>query len=151
MSSYTPIERMYQHMAWADARTLAMLRTMTDPPPQALDLYAHMLAAEHIWLRRIDGVVHLYDVWQAIGLDECERLAHANHAGFMRVLSEADRLRPVTYQNLAGTTYTTPLEDILIHVSHHGMYHRGQVALLVRASGGTPLATDYIVFQRETP
>ena len=151
MSSYTPMERMYQHMAWADARTLAMLRTMTDPPPQALDLFAHILAAEHIWLRRIDGVVHLYDVWQPIGLDECKRLAHANHAGFARVLAEADRLRPVTYQNLAGTTYTTPLEDILIHVSHHGMYHRGQVALLVRASGGTPLPTDYIVFQREAP
>ncbi|MBL0173615.1 MAG: damage-inducible protein DinB [Gemmatimonadaceae bacterium] len=151
MSTHDPLPRMYRHMEWADARSLATLRDMTEPPPHAVDVFAHVLAAEHIWLRRIDGVVHLYDVWQPIGLDECERLARANHAGFTRVLAEADRLRPVSYQNLAGVSYTTPLEEILIHVSHHGMYHRGQIALLVRAAGGTPMPTDYIVYQRETP
>jgi len=151
MPQHDPLQRMHQHMAWADERTLVTLRAMPDSPPQALTLYAHVLAAEHIWLRRIDGVLHLYDVWQPIGLDECERLAHLNAAGFKRVIAEADRLRPVSYQNLAGVSYTTPLEDILIHISHHGMYHRGQIALLVRAAGGVPLPTDYIVFQREHP
>lgn len=149
MSAHDPLLRMYQHMAWADARSLATLRAVPDAPMQALNLYAHILAAEHIWLRRIDGVVHLYDVWEPINLDDCARLAQANHAGFTRVLAEADRLRPVTYQSLAGLSFTTSLEEILIHVSHHGMYHRGQIALLVRAAGGVPLPTDYVVFQRE--
>jgi uncharacterized damage-inducible protein DinB len=143
------LRRMYGYMAWADARTLASLRAMPDPPKQALDLFAHLLAAEHIWLRRIDGVVHLYDIWQSIGLDECERLAHANHAGFSRVLAEADRQRDVSYHSIAGDPYTTPLEEILIHVSHHGAYHRGQIALLVRGADGAPLSTDYILYQRE--
>ena len=151
MPKHEPLQRMYQHMTWADHRTLATLRAMPDSPPQALALFAHVLAAEHIWLCRIDGVGHVYDVWQPIGLDECERLAQANRDGFARVLAETDRTRPVSYQSLAGVCYITPLEDILIHVSHHGMYHRGQIALLVRAAGGVPLPTDYIVFQRESP
>lgn len=36
----------------------------------------------------------------------------------------------------------------LAHVVLHGSYHRGQIALLTRAGGGTPAATDYILFIR---
>ena len=41
---------MFQHMAWADTRTLSSLREMREAPSQALDLMAHVLTAEHIWL-----------------------------------------------------------------------------------------------------
>jgi uncharacterized damage-inducible protein DinB len=140
---------MFAHMAWADQRTLDALRTMREAPSQALDVYAHVLTAEHIWLRRIAGTAATYDVFQSLGLDECERVARANHAGFAAVLAETDRTRAIAYRMTSGLAYTTPLDDILIHVSHHGMYHRGQVALLMRAAGGTPVSTDYIVFFRE--
>jgi uncharacterized damage-inducible protein DinB len=30
----------------------------------------------------------------------------------------------------------------------HGVYHRGQIALLLRVGGAEPLATDYIVYAR---
>jgi uncharacterized damage-inducible protein DinB len=33
-------------------------------------------------------------------------------------------------------------------VGLHGVYHRGQVALLVRQGGGTASPTDYIIFTR---
>ncbi len=149
MSSHDLLQRMYRHMAWADARTLAVLRSMAEPPPQAVDLFAHMLTAEHVWLRRIEDVEPTYEVWQSLGLDECERLARANREAFARMLDGTDRTRAVSYHTTNGTPHTTPLEDILVHVSHHGMYHRGQISLLVRASGGTPVSTDYIVFHRE--
>ena len=148
----TSLSKLFAHMAWADARTLESLRAMREAPPQALDLLAHLLGAEHAWLRRVEMKSAAYTIWPTIGLDECERLSRANHAGFASLLARADRLALasiVTYVNSSGNTFDTPLEDILVHVAQHGMYHRGQVALLVRASGGAPIPTDYIVHQRE--
>lgn len=150
MSVYPDLlHRVFAHMAWADERTCTALRAMSEPPSQALDLYAHVLTAEHIWLRRVEGRAPTYDVWQTVPLDECQRLARANRDGFALVLDEPERLRPIAYRTSTGTPHTTPLEDILVHVSHHGMYHRGQIALLTRMSGGAPLPIDYIVFQRQ--
>ncbi len=149
MATPDVLTRMYAHMAWADARTLQALRSNPDAPTQALELFSHVLTAEHIWLHRVQGTPSSYAVFQTLGLDECERVARDNAAGFARVVAEPDRRRVVDYKTAAGAAHSTPLDDILIHVSHHGMYHRGQVALLIRASGGTPLSGDYIVYFRE--
>jgi uncharacterized damage-inducible protein DinB len=40
------------------------------------------------------------------------------------------------------------VKDILTHVGLHGVYHRGQIALLARQGGGTAVATDYIIYTR---
>jgi uncharacterized damage-inducible protein DinB len=40
---------------------------------------------------------------------------------------------------------------MLVHVALHGQYHRGQVALLLRASGFEPATTDYIAWTRGVP
>jgi uncharacterized damage-inducible protein DinB len=143
------LQRMFAHMAWADTRTLAALRAMHEPHSQALDLFSHMLAAEHVWLRRIEGAPAAYEVWPSLSLDECERLAHANERGYAAVLARENRREILAYRTTTGVPHETPLDDILIHVSHHGMYHRGQIALMIRTSGGTPISTDYIVFYRD--
>src|SRR6187402_797083 len=145
------LTRMFQHMAWADTRTLSSLREMREAPSQALDLMAHVLTAEHIWLRRITGGMTAYRVFQSLALNECDQLATRNHAGFADVLASDDRARVVSYTTSAGHAQQTLLDDILVHVSHHGMYHRGQVALLVRAAGGSPVPTDFILFARDAP
>lgn len=63
--------------------------------------------------------------------------------------ANGDGERLITYRNSSGVEYTNTLEDILLHVAEHGVYHRGQVALLVRASGGNAIPTDYIIFTRD--
>ena len=143
------LQRMYRYMAWADARTLTALRKNPDAPQQALETYAHVLNAEHLWLARISGRPHTHGVFESHSLDACEVLAGENRVAFLQIVDNDDRARAITYDTLSGVRFSSPLEDVLIHVSHHGVYHRGQVALLIRAAGGTPLATDYIVFQRE--
>ena len=57
----------------------------------------------------------------------------------------------VTFLALAGASFVTRLDDILLHTMLHGAYHRGQVSLMVRRSGGTPSPTDYIAFIRGVP
>lgn len=41
------------------------------------------------------------------------------------------------------------VEDILTQLFGHSWYHRGQIALLVRACGGQPAETDFVFWTRE--
>ena len=146
------LPRMYRHMAWADERTLTSLRAMSNPPTQAVDLFAHIVGAEHEWLSRILGQKSTHAVWPTLTLDRCASILRENHQALAKLAEEASGpggQRMITYRNTSGAEWTTSLEDILMHLAQHGVYHRGQVALLLRASGGNAIGTDYILFARE--
>jgi len=50
----------------------------------------------------------------------------------------------VEYRNSKGEPWSSRVEDILTHVLLHSAYHRGQIALQMRASGMEPAYTDFI-------
>jgi uncharacterized damage-inducible protein DinB len=146
------IRRLYDHMVWADARTLNSLRSMHAAPLDALRLYGHLLAAEHVWLSRMEGRDPDVAVWPALDLDECAALSARNHATFAvmaETLSTTELQRKVSYRNSKGEEFVNTVEDIWMHIAMHGAYHRGQVARIVRGEGGAPQSTDYIFFIRE--
>lgn len=146
------LSRMYRHMAWADQRTWQSLREMTDPPTQAVELFSHIIGAEHEWLSRILGRPSTHAIWPKLNLEQTATIAQENHAALQQLADEAngpEGERMITYRNSRGDEWTTSLEDILLHLANHGVYHRGQVALLVRAAGGQAIGTDYVLFVRE--
>lgn len=146
--------RLVDHLRWADMRVLAGLRASPGNDPRAVELYAHVLGAEHVWLSRIDGRSGTIAVWPALTLDECGAVAERNASDLRAIAGDTDPralLREVAYVNSAGKAFRSTVGDIVLHVALHGAYHRGQVALLVRASGGEPSPTDYIAFTRGAP
>lgn len=146
------IRRLYDHLVWADGRTLNALRAMHAAPLDALRLYAHLVAAEHVWLSRLEDREPEMSVWPALDLDECAALGAKNHAAFAVIAETVTTIelqRKVRYSNSKGDEFANTVEDILMHVALHGSYHRGQVARIVRGEGGAPLPTDYIFFIRE--
>jgi uncharacterized damage-inducible protein DinB len=146
--------KLYKHLEWADARVLQSLRAAHSVLKRDLDLYSHILGAEHVWLARIAGTPAKVAVWPTLTLDEAERLASENVSAFEVVISsltEESREAPITYRNSAGDQFTSTLEDILTHVCLHGAYHRGQIAASIRAAGDVPSPTDYIAFARGSP
>jgi len=148
------IAKLVEHMAWADERVLQSLRNTRAPLDAAIALYAHVLGAEHIWLRRITGEAPDVSVWPDLSLDECVRISRVNVTELRelaRTTPGEDLDRPITYRNTAGLEFTTKLEDILLHVALHGSYHRGQVAAMLRSAGDEPNPTDYIQWVRGTP
>lgn len=148
------LERLFAHLRWADSRTLTALRAAPPPPAKALELYAHILGAEHVWLARLRQQPATSAVWPQLNLDGCSALAAANHAGFaefMGTLDDAAPEREIPYTNSAGNSFTSSVSDILLHVALHGCYHRGQVGLLLRSAGSEPQPTDYIAFVRGAP
>jgi uncharacterized damage-inducible protein DinB len=146
--------KVFRHLEWADARVLQSLRSAQSVLKKDLDLYAHILGAEHVWLSRINGTPPKLAVWPSLTLDECDRLGGDNATAYQKLaadLTPETRQRPITYRNSAGEEFTSTLEDILTHVSLHGAYHRGQIAASLRAAGDTPIPTDYIAFVRGAP
>lgn len=148
------IRLLFDHMAWADELVLTALQTSPGEDPHAMEQFAHVLAAEHVWLRRIEERAASVVVWPALTLAECEALAAENRRAFTAFLAKETDIsltREVRYVNSAGRAFRSRVLDILLHVSLHGSYHRGQVSLMTRRSGGTPAPTDFIAFIRGAP
>lgn len=144
------LRTLLDHMAWADERVLESLRQPA-VPQRALDLFAHVLGAEHVWLARLEQRQRTVPVWPVMTVDECAQLARENREAFRAYfnrLTSDDLRRFVHYRNSAGDEFDNAIEDILMHVAMHGSYHRGQVALLVRDAGAEPQPTDCIAFVR---
>ena len=147
------LDRLVRHMRWADARVLAALRALNTPPEEAVRQFAHIAAAEQIYLARLQGQDPFpQDFWPAHALEIAASIAGAAVDGLASFVTERDEAalrQPVRYRNSSGTYFETPLEQMLTHLALHGEHHRGQVARLVREAGGTPAATDFITFVRE--
>lgn len=145
------LQRLVEHMAWADAQVLAKLRGAPEDTA-ALKWYAHVLAAERIWLLRLHGQDWTTQrVWPALSLDECAALAEQNSAQLQQYvtrLKDEDLTKQTQYTNSAGDTYANTVSDMLTHVALHGVHHRGQIAASLRANGVDPPALDFIRFAR---
>jgi uncharacterized damage-inducible protein DinB len=147
------LRALVDHMAWADEGRLASLR-QPGVPKRAIELYAHVLGAENVWLTRLEQRPQAVAVWPTLTLEECAELSADNqrrYAAYIDRLTSDDLRRSVHYRNSAGLEFDTPVEDILLHVAMHGSYHRGQVSLLVRDAGAEPRPTDFIAFVRGAP
>lgn len=60
--------KLFDHLEWADRRVLDSLRAMVHPDARALDLYAHVLGAEHNWLSRILERAPREKIWPELTL-----------------------------------------------------------------------------------
>ncbi len=122
-----------------------------DPKCEEQRLLAHVLAAEGIWLARIQGKGQPGPVWPEWSLEEIAMYLEKSHEGYGQLFNQKDfdGSRVVRYTNTQEEPFTTLLKDILHHVSLHGAHHRGQMASKARAVGRRPPAVDFIAFVRE--
>ena len=145
--------RLYRHLAWADARVLELLRS--DPPPDALALFSHVLAAERVWLARLRGEdAGGLEIWPEWTVEECAATAGWTRRELLHhveSLTAEELAGSIVYRNSEGREFRTARADVLAHVAMHGSYHRGQIARAVRGAGGEPVNTDFITWVREQP
>jgi uncharacterized damage-inducible protein DinB len=157
------VRSLYAYDEWANARLAGVIAGLSAEQltaeipssfPSILGTFAHIVAAEWVWLRRWLGEnPTAFPDWlaaPALGalrgkLAEVE----AERAAFLGSLSDGDLDRPLDYKTLAGDPFRNRLGDLLVHVVNHSSYHRGQLATMLRQVGATPVATDFVVFKRE--
>ena len=139
--------RMFAYDRWANAEVIAALRNSDPPPPRSLRFMAHLLAAERLWLGRLQRDPTPVAVWPDLTLAQCEarqdEMARLwpEYLGALRESSLGER---VEYVNSKGEPWRSAVGDILTHVVTHSAYHRGQIATDMRAAGATPPYTDFI-------
>lgn len=69
---------------------------------------------------------------------------------FVQEASDDMLAASLPYKNIRGEHFVQPVSDIVMHLSNHGTYHRGQVVTLLRQLGVEKIPqTDYILFRRQ--
>ena len=145
--------RLFHHAEWANRRVLALLQNLSPLPEKARRVFAHLLAAEQVWLTRLRGEdSSALEIWPGHTLDQCALLVEKNAADYQRyltTLSEETLNAVMIYRNSKGVEFRNTVSDTLTHVAMHGSYHRGQITQTVRNAGHAPVNTDFITFVRE--
>jgi len=139
-------QRLFTYDDWANREVLASFRK-SGSGPKSLTYMSHVLAAGQLWLDRLDGQHRKVALWPDPDLEQCDALAAELGPRWQACLESAGERglsRTISYTNSKGEDWSSRVDDVLLHVLMHGMYHRGQIAADTRAAGFTPAYTDFI-------
>lgn len=148
------INRSFQHLFWADDLLYNGLSKHQGLSEELLAEFAHILAAEEVWLARLCNRTPKCGVWPSFEEVKSKELLEETHQGYQEYLNSLDHISiedAISYVNSAGNSFATKISDILIHVCLHSQYHRGKVNLMLKEMDLPPIPTDYIAFVRGVP
>ena len=151
--------RWFEYEKDSDAKVLASLQAVADPLrglPQfqkAIDLLAHLVAARNMWLYRLgqgNQPVELFPLEMPLTdlptlLDEME----SAWSSYFEKLTDEQIEREFEYQSYEGLRFRNTVDDVLTQLFGHSLYHRGQIAMILRSIGAEPAPTDFIYWSRE--
>ena len=151
--------RWYDYEKDAHTKVLASLGSVPenrrqDPQFQkAASIMGHIIAARHLWLYRF-GILpdHPTDFFpkglSIADLKDREAKVEGHWQAYLSRLDEKEFNRSFEYQSLDGGKWRNTVGEILTQLFGHSWYHRGQIASLIRASGGEPAITDFVFWAR---
>jgi uncharacterized damage-inducible protein DinB len=146
------IREMFEHLNWANQRILETLQYIEGENKKVINLFSHILLAEHVWITRLKGLdSSKLPIWAEVNLAACADLVNQNNENFKEFLSGLSNPaleQMVSYKNSKGKEFNNSVRDILTHVALHGQYHRGQINLLLRTNEIEPVNVDFITFKR---
>lgn len=152
--------RWFEYEVDAHAKTVASLESVPVEKrlggdfKKAVAVFGHLVAARRVWLFRL-GIApappgalfpenpELAEVIS--GWREAEGL----WKDYLTKLSDEEIAQPFEYKALDGGKFRNTIEEVLTQLFGHSSYHRGQIAMLVKAAGGKPAVTDFIYWCRE--
>ena len=146
MDPLVHLKKLFTYDDWANREVIRTLRELPHSPLKAVRLMAHIVAVEHLWLARLQCKPSPV-VWPEWTIAEIapqqESITGAINA-YVTSLSDEQLQTEVAYNNSKGESWTNSVADILMHIVMHSIYHRGQIALVLRESGIAPPYTDFI-------
>lgn len=135
----------------ANMEIVDLLISVNDLPEKVLSIMSHIINAQIVWLSRIKNEASDVTVWQVYeksGIQEALNKSSSGLIEFINAISENDLREIIRYSNTKGEKFNSSLEDILIHLTHHSAYHRGQIVLMLKTLVPALPNTDYILFVR---
>ncbi len=148
--------------AWSNERFRSTLKlipladlNIETPYGKLIERIVHVFISVNMWLERIEGnspnyvpTAKDYPTWEEI--ETSWKAADKRLIEFTKKyknLEDFDEI--IDYLSLKEDKFQSSISNILIHLSHHQMYHRGQIAMVLRQNGLQPVpSTDGIAFFR---
>lgn len=138
----------YDHFANTQ---MADLIAQTGPAGKPMELMAHILTAQQIWLKRLKTTpAPLSPLWPNWAIEEIKKKIDSNYQDlkdFLEALLTQDYDKAIAYKNSVGDWENT-ISDILIHLFNHGTHHRAQIGTLLKLNGAQLPMLDYILYIR---
>ena len=111
--------------------------------PTLKGMFAHIFAADSIWLTRWRGESpkRLYgdaDFTSMADLRSRWDTLEAEQRAFVEALGDVDLTRPVEYRNTEGAQFRVALGPLLQHVVNHATHHRSEAATMITLISGSP-------------
>ncbi|MDB5090555.1 MAG: hypothetical protein JWR09_4549, partial [Mucilaginibacter sp.] len=123
-------------------------------PEKPVELMAHLLVAQQIWLNRCKGLPAvggaLWPDWKADTFSDIIAENSSEWLNYIANLQEDDFEKLIPYKNAKGDRFENKLPDVLAHLINHGTHHRAQIGQQLKFSGADSLPnTDYIAYIRQ--
>jgi uncharacterized damage-inducible protein DinB len=160
----TDILMLYDYNYWASARILsATLQVMpeafvaanTSSYGSLRGTLVHILSAETIWRRRLQGEQMPTGLPQEADFPTPQSLhdacldAEAHMRAYLDSLSDSDLQAICQYKNTKGVPFQNTTWHILSHMLNHGTQHRAEAAAMLTDLGHSPGDVDMILYLRE--
>lgn len=123
-------------------------------PEKPVELMAHLLVAQQIWLNRCKGLPAvggaLWPDWKADTFSDIIAKNSSEWLNYIASLQEDDFEKLIPYKNSKGDSFENKLSDVLAHLINHGTHHRAQIGQQLKFAGADNLPnTDYIAYIRQ--
>jgi len=152
-------QRWFEYEVDSNAKVLASLQAVPDnlrvlPEFQkAVNLMAHLVAARNMWLYRLGHGAKPADLFPSTTpISELPQLISAMESAwrsYFDKLNDGQLGQSFDYHSYEGPKFRNTIEDVLTQLYGHSLYHRGQIALILRTIGAEPAPTDFIYWTRE--
>ncbi|MEM7281379.1 MAG: DinB family protein [Pseudomonadota bacterium] len=112
----------------------------------------HTLAMDEVWRAHLQNQSHGFttrnpESCPTLGeLNVAQREMDAWYVTYVDGLSESESREIIEFEFIGGRPGSMSRADMLIHVVHHGTYHRGNVTGMMYDCSVEPPTTDYSVF-----
>ncbi|MCW9066459.1 MAG: DinB family protein [Ignavibacteriaceae bacterium] len=142
---------LFKYNDWATREAANSLVILNKKDEKLNELLSHIMSAQKIWLNRTLERDTQTNPWEKHTVQECINQSikvTAEWINLLESLKEMDIERRIDYTNTKSEKFSNTVKDIVVHVINHSTYHRAQITQKIKALGGKPAITDYIVYQR---
>lgn len=157
MNTPNVLTSLFNYKAWSNAALFAELHKVdateyAEPRETALRLLNHIYVVDGIFASHLSGREHAYaatNTTETPSLEELHFAVNERDAWYVQyasAVSPAALAEQVTFRFTDGLRGTMTREEMLIHVSTHGAYHRGAVGRIMAQIGTPPPRDLFTIF-----
>ena len=152
---HTFLTNLISFNTWAAYRSAESLQTCPEMPPKGIELLSHFLQTTWYVLDLIEGNDdgrRWYDTPDYTFEESIAEIPKID-AAYKKLIegkSQEQLDTMVSFIDFSGNRVERTISELIFHTYDHWTYHRGQIAMVVRQSGGEPAFTWYNRWVRDT-